>query len=188
LICGRCNGIDAAIKQRAPILPRWVSFAPPELVRLRDGDGREALAEIWPARKELYRPHLRRLINEFGISREAIAAAWRDRSRQSSDNAARNRKAMLELLAAAPAEMRELCEAPGNEVALAEWIRKLEWPWYGGGAFNFIHWCHKQHGDPQCRNNQFGIAEGRFVKWFEALVAGDDGNAEQILEQAIYRR
>jgi hypothetical protein len=37
-------------------------------------------------------------------------------------------------------------------------------------------------------NNQFGIAEGRFVKWFEALVAGDDGNAEQILEQAIYRR
>jgi hypothetical protein len=185
LICERCNGIDAEIKQAIGELPRWVSFAPDELQVWGRSEDLVILAdEIWPARRAIYQPWLCRLL-ELGVTREALDAAWHDRSPQ--DYGARgNRRVMLQHLAAAPDEMRALCGQPGNEAALADWIRRLDWP--PRPAHNFIFWYHAGHGDPQCRHNQFGIGQQAFVAWWAALVAGDEAGAGRILEHGIERR
>ena len=82
-------------------------------------------------------------------------------------------------------EFKVLCEKPGNELALARWIRTLEWP-YHPEAHNFIFWYHAKHGDTLCRNNQLGIGQRRFVGWWEKLVQGDEAGAQQALDYALY--
>jgi hypothetical protein len=187
-ICRKCNAIDVWAKRSVPKLPLWVSFSPVELCSLVDRDDAaitRLCTEIWPFQREQYKRKLRQLI-ELGVIKEMIAREWYDRSQQSYSGAGENRRVMLEYLAAAPTEVKELCQQPGNEKILAEWIiiRRLQWPWYPP-ALHFIFWYHKKHGDPSCRNNQFGITEGRFLAWWRELVAGNPAGA-QYIRYALY--
>lgn len=90
---------------------------------------------------------------------------------------------MLTLLAAAPSDFRSLCEEIGNDRILAERIGTFRWP---PSAINsFVYWYHKKHGDSSCRNNEFGVGESAFVRWFKGVASGQAGSADADLNRRI---
>jgi hypothetical protein len=181
-VCHPCNMICPEVKKVRREIPRWVSFSPDEMVKIRADRALASFADLWAAKKEVYRPRLRKL-QELGVTREEILKMWNDRSPQSHSSTEENRNRMLTLLKKAPILIQELCEAPGNERELAAYMHRADWD--RGHANSFIYWYHKKHGDPSCRNNQFGIGPLGFVGWFVMLVEGRGEEAERELQRRL---
>lgn len=179
-ICHECNGICPDIKEKNSFLPKCVSFSPEEMILLlRD---KKQLSNIWKRKKELYRPRFQRLL-ALGIAKKIITEAWQDRS--IPPNTTRiTRERMLVLLEQMPQEFQQLCTISGNDIQLATHLKKAQWENWACNSFCF--WYHAKHGDPGCRNNQFGIGCSLFRNWFCALCLGENVRAQSELSRGLY--
>jgi hypothetical protein len=180
-ICDACNHFDAEVKMLNRTLPRWVSFSPEEIFYLKQDSNRFDV--IWAQKNELYRQRLRRLTSH-GVSKEVITEVWCNKDWGKS-RPFLNKRTMLSAYADTPAAFKELCDKPGNERQLAVLIRQFGWD--SGITNSFIFWYHKLHGDPGCKNNQFGVGPSAFAEWWNGLAHGNAMLAEMALEARMRR-
>jgi hypothetical protein len=173
MICVECNHYDVEVKQREQILPLWTSFSPEEIYELKRDHS--TICAIWPERRELYRARLR-VLTSHGVSRELITEVWNNKDWGKS-RVFLNRRTMLAAYDEAPDALKKLCQTPGNEKQLASLIRLLNWD--SGITNSFIFWYHKQHGDPGCKKNQFGLGSSTFARWWNILVHEGEEAAER---------
>lgn len=206
-ICAACNAICPEVKRNVSTLPKFMSFSPAEMRRLLDGGLAQERAThpvqqfpppywrayaaqiksvvqvILPEKRKAYRPKLDALM-ALGVTREAIIAAWNDRT-PSQNRSKDTRTEMLRLLEDAPMHFKTLCETPGHDDELA-WLLYRELRWESQYANNFIYWYHVKHGDSYLRNNHLGLGPLAYKDWFVALSQGDVEKAQKIISKHEY--
>lgn len=184
-ICYECNGICPRVKKVIQYIPKCVSFSPGEMRHLLShGIDINTVKGLWDKKKELYQPRLKKLI-EAGVSQEAIAAAWKDRS--IPRNLTRDAKEdMLKVVASMSEYFQELCDNPNRHVEISQFIYTESKRWPPRLVTSFIFWYQRKHGDVGCKNNPLGIGPMAFCDWFHELCKGHHVKAEGILKTALY--